>query len=174
MSHDRRSGLRLPTMGTLLCAAAPTPALAHGPGANALVFVAVLVIGLPIVASVTDRLALKRWHSIELAGAAAILANLAAVIAALLVVMWFYRLVGTIAAALEPVSTGATHLLRDYSAYLRLLFGSLALVLTKALFLRWYVPLPLTLRSFGALLLSTLAAVGGAIGLAALPAWLLF
>jgi hypothetical protein len=160
-------------MSILICAASPTPAQAHGPGANALLLAAVLVIVVvPIVSTVADRFALKRWLSIELTTTAAALANLAAVVVALLVVAQFYDFVGAITSAIEPISTNATHLLRDYSAYLRLLFALLALVLTKALFLRTYAILPLTLRSFGVLLLSTLAATGGIIGLAALSSWL--
>jgi hypothetical protein len=174
MSYDRRPELLLPTIGILLCAATSTPAQAHGPDGNSFLLVAVLLIALPIVSSAADRFALKRWLAIELTTTAAAIANLAAVIVAVLVVTWFYDLIGMITGALEPARLNAAYVLRDYSAYLRLFIAALALVLTKALVLRWYALFPLTLRSSGVLFFSTLAAIGGVIGLTALSTWLLF
>jgi hypothetical protein len=173
MSPHRHSTSLLPIIGILLCAATPTPALAHGPGINAILLLAVLLLALPILSSVLDRRALKRWLSIELTTKAAALANLAAFIAAVIAWNWFHDLFGTITDALEPGRINAAYILREYFPYLRILFSALALVLTKALFLRWYAPLPLTLRSIGILLLSTLAAVGVVVGIGLIPTWVL-
>lgn len=152
----------------LCCVLVADAAYAHGIPprlAHAILGFFVLVAVVPVI---VDNAVFKRWAFTARPGRAAIVGHLAAMLVAIPVFQALQSLGSALAYALEPSSIASSRWLRTYSWTLELFITALAMVVMKALVLKWCFAWPLTPRAFGALLLSTVGTVAGTAALAVL------
>ncbi len=144
----------------------PGVAEAHGlPPAVAIFILAFLVFAAAAIAF-ADFYAIRLWLLPHHAGAAAfqsVIITVATAIAGMYVLGPLGRYVPD---KLEPIHIGAARLLRVYDVPFGVVLVTLAIVLAKALFLRWRFALPVSRRTLSVLGLANFLSVGAA-GLAA-------
>jgi hypothetical protein len=144
----------------------PGAAEARGLPPAVAVFVLAFFVFAAAAIAFADFYAIKRWLLPDHARAAALQSIVVTAVTAIAGTYVMEQLGRYVPNRVEPIHVGAARMLRVYDVPIGVVLVTLAIVLAKALFLRWRFAVPVSWRTLKVLGLANLLSVGAA-GLAA-------